>query len=168
MMKFWQDLIDDWFKKFKKDNFNVNIYQAAHVWEGLLHLDREKNLMGQLKKKGIKSFILSTGNAPLDKNIRKFYLDIGVKMVITPSSSSFDRGYYVGTYGDMIIQSNYPEKLVSKLDEFFKKNKTIKDLNLKELSDIVNKKIDVKLTVIKNLEMAKQINKSVLSEVKYQ
>ena len=124
--------------------------------------------MGQLKKKGIKSFILSTGNAPLDKNIRKFYLDIGVKMVITPSSSSFDRGYYVGTYGDMIIQSNYPEKLVSKLDEFFKKNKTIKDLNLKELSDIVNKKIDVKLTVIKNLEMAKQINKSVLSEVKYQ
>ena len=165
LIKFWQDLIDGWFRDFRKGDPNINCYQAAHAWEGLLHLDREKDLMGQLKKKGIKSYILSTGNTPLDKNIMKFYRSIGVEMSIQSSSSSFDKGYYVGTYGDMIIQTQYPEKIVEALDTFFKKNKSIENLNLKILSDIVNKKIKMKLTVIKNLQMAKSINKSILDEM---
>jgi hypothetical protein len=165
MMRFWQELIDDWFNNFKKGDYNLNCYQAAHTWEGLLHLDREKKLMGQLKKKGIISHILSTGNTPLDKNIRKFYESIGVKTYISPSISTFDKSYYVGTYGDLIIQAQYPEKLVAALERFFKKNKSIEELNLKELSDIVNKKTEIKLTVIKNLSMAKQINKSIISQM---
>ncbi|MEK6932618.1 MAG: hypothetical protein AABW56_02375 [Nanoarchaeota archaeon] len=166
MIKFWQNLIDEWFKNFKPGNPNINVYQAAHAWEGLLHLDRESRLMGQLKKKGIKSYILSTDNTPLDKNIRKFYLSIGVKMYISPSSSSFDKSYYVGTYGDMIIESRYPRNLVKELDNFFKINKTIENLSLNDLSKIVNKRSSIKLTVIKNLEMAKQINKSIISQIK--
>lgn len=162
MMKFWQDLIDDWSKNFKKGKDNINGYQAAHAWEGLLHLDREKELMSQLKKKGIKSYILSTGNKALDKSIKKFYESIGINFLIDVSTSSFDKGYYVGTYSDMIIQTQYPENVVKDLDNFFKKNKSIKNFNLKELSDIVNRKNKIKLTVIKNLEMAKQINKSIL------
>ena len=165
MMKFWQELIDDWFKKFKKGDPSINVYQAAHVWEGLLHLDRERILMGQLKKKGILSYILSTGNTPLDRSIKKFYTNSSVKFYMSHSTSSFDKAYYVGTYGDMIIQSSYPDKLVKQLDVFFKKNRTIEDFDLRELSDIVNQKAIVKLTVIKNLEMAKQINKSVLSQI---
>jgi len=163
MMKFWQDLIDDWFAHFKKGDPNLNVYRAAHAWEGILHLDREKEVMGQLKRKGIKSYIISTGNTPLDKNIQKFYKSIGIDMRIEPSSSSFDKGYYVGTYGAMIVQAQYSKELVKELDIFFKKNKTIKGLHLKDLSDIVNKKRKMKLTVIKNLAMAKQINKSLLS-----
>jgi len=165
LMKFWQDLIDDWFVNFKKGEYNINCYQSAHVWEGLLHLDREKKLMGQLKKKGILSYIMSTGNTPLDKNIRKFYRDIGIKVTINASTSSFDKSYYVGTYGDLIIQSQYPEEIVKDLDHFFKKNKTIKEFNLKELSDIVNKNVKIKLTIIKNLAMAKQINKSIILQI---
>lgn len=164
MMKFWQDLIDDWFKKFKLGDPNINIYQCAHAWEGLLHLDRERLLMGQLKKKGIISYVLSIGNTLLDRNIQRFYRSIGIKFHISPSTSSFDRAYYVGTYGGLIIQTRYPDELVKALDVFFKKNKTLEELNLAELSEIVNKKIAIKLTVIRNLEMAKQINKSVISQ----
>jgi len=163
MMKFWESIIDDWFSKFKKGDPRVNCYQAAHAWEALLHPDREKKLMEQLKKKGIISYTLSTGNTPLDKNIRKFYKNLGVKMVIDASISSFDKSYYVGTYGQIIVQTQYPKEIVEALDKFFKKNKTIKDLDLGELSDIVNQKAIIKLTVIKNLEMAKQISKSILS-----
>lgn len=166
MMKLWQNLIDEWFDNFKKGDSNMNVYQAAHAWEGLLHPDRESQLMGQLKKKGIVSYILSTGNTPLDRNIRRFYASIGVKSHICASNASFDRSFYVGTYGDMIIQTRYPEELIKEMDNFFRKNKTIEKLNLKELSEIVNKKIQVKLTVMKNLEMAKQINKSILSQMK--
>lgn len=165
LMKFWQDLIDDWFANLKEGDENINCYQAPHAWEGLLHLDREKNLMGQLKEKGIISYILSTGNTPLDKSIRKFYRDIGINVAINASASPFDRSYYVGTYGDMIIQTQYPEKIVKDLDQFFRKNKSIKYFNLKELSDIVNRRAEIRLTVIKNLTMAKQINHSIISQM---
>ncbi|NQV91199.1 hypothetical protein HQ489_01885 [Candidatus Woesearchaeota archaeon] len=165
LMKFWQDLIDDWYAHSKRGDYKINCYQAAHAWEGLLHLDREKELMGQLKKKGIQSYIISTGNTSLDKNIKIFYKNIGLKMAINPSISSFDKSYYVGTYGDLIIQTQYPEEIVKNLDHFFRKNKSLEDFDLKELSDIVNKKVEIKLTVIKNLAMAKQINKSIIDQM---
>jgi len=166
MMKFWQELMEDWIINFKKGEYNINVYQAAHAWEGLLHLNKEKELMSSLYKKGIKSYIISTGNTLLDKNIKKFYGGIGVKFLICPSQSTFDRGYYVGTYGDLIIQTQYPKELVSDMDNFFKKNSRLQNMDINILLNIVNKKIEIKLTVIKNLEMAKQINKSVMSQIK--
>ena len=165
LMIFWQDIVDDWYKKFKHGDHNVNAYQGAHTWEGALHPDREHKVMGQLKKKGITSYSVTTENTPLDRNIKRFYESTGLKATINPSPSTFDKGYYVATYGDLIVQARYPSDLVKELDTFFKKNKTIEDLNLKELSDIVNKKRAMKLTVIKNLEMAKQINQSILAQM---
>lgn len=165
LMKFWQDLIDHWYAHFKKGDPHINCYQAAHAWEGLLHLDREKTLMSQLKKKGILSYILSKGNTPLDRNIRTFYSNIGIKVAINSSQSSFDKSYYVGTYGQLVVQTQYPEEIVKDLDSFFRKNKTIKDFDLKQLSDIVNRNVEIKLTVIKNLAMAKQINKSIIDQM---
>lgn len=166
MMAFWQDIISDWFRTFRKGDYALNCYQAAHAWEGLLHLEREKTIMGQLKKKGIKSYIISTGSAPLDRNIQKFYKKIGVHMRINPSFSHFDRGHYLATYGNLIVQTQYPDETVKALEKFFKKNKTIEELDLEELSEIVNRKIAVKLTVIKNLEMAKQLNRSMIASTR--
>jgi hypothetical protein len=165
LMKFWQNLIDDWFKNFKEGDYGINCYQSAHLWEGLLHPDIEKNVMNQLKKKKIKSYILTVGSTPLDRQITKFYSKLGIIVHIIHSSSSFDKSYYVGTYGDLIVQTQYPTEIVKDLESFFKKNKSLKDLDLVELSNIVNKKIDIKLTVIKDLAMAKQINKSIISQI---
>lgn len=164
MMKFWENLVDDWFKKFKKGDYNINCYQSAHVWEGFLHPDVETNLMSQSKKNGIESYNLIIGNTPLDKQISKFYSTLGLKVHIAPSNSSFDKSYYVGTYGDLIVQTQYPKQIVDLLDNFFKKTKSLKNVDLIELSNIVNKKIPMKLTIIKDLAMAKQINKSILSQ----
>ncbi len=165
LMKFWQSIIDDWFENFKEGDLNVNAYQGAHGWEGLLYADKEKVMMSGLKKKGIKSYALSTGNTPLDKYVWKFYAKAGLKVGFSPSSSSFDKSYYVATYGETIVQAKYPEEIVKALDKFFKKNKSIEKMDLSELSDIINKKISIKLTVIKEVSMAKQINKSIISEI---
>jgi len=165
LMKFWEDIVDEWFENFKKGDPNINCFQGVRSWEGLLHPDREKNIMGRLKHKGIISYALSTGNTPLDRYIWKFYASIGLKVGFHPSNSSFDRSFYVATYGETIVQIQYPQKLVDDLDRFFKKNKTIEQLNLKDLSDIVNRKIKVNMTVIKNLGMAQQINKSIISQI---
>lgn len=165
MMKFWQNLIDEWYRKFSEKDYAYNCYQAAHLWEGLLHSDEEHSIMRQLKTKGIKSYIFTTGNTPLDKQIVNFYKKLGIRTNISPSSSSFDKSYYVGTYGDLVVQSRYPEELVKLLDSFFKRNKSLSDLDLADLSEIVNKKIEVKLTVIKDINMAKQINHSITSQM---
>ncbi len=166
LMKFWEDIIDDWYKNFKEGDYNVNCWQGTHIWEGLLHIDREKSIMEQLRKKRIQSYAISTGSTPLDRNIWKFYTKIGLKIKLYPSTSSLDKTYYVGTYGDTIVQAHYPKEIVDALEKFFKKNKTIEELDLDELATIVNTKTTIKLTVIKNQAMAKQINKSILAQIK--
>ncbi len=165
MIKFWQDLTDNWFRKFKKGDYNINCYQAAHIWEGLIHPEREEKLWGQINKKGVKSYLLTTGKSALDKQVAKFYSKVGSKIYMRPSASHFDKSYCVGTYGDLVIQTRYPEEITKLLDLFFKKSKGLENLDIHELSEIVNKKIEVKLTVIKNIDMAKQINKSIIAEI---
>ena len=162
LLLFWEDIIDQWFVNYK-GQLRINCYQGAHLWEGLLHPDREQSVMGQLKKKKIKSYAVCTGSTPLDRAIAMFYTKIGLRTHIIPSLAKFDRTYYVGTYGDLILQTQYPKELCDELDNFFKKNNNIDSLNLQELSKLVNKKIPMKLTVIADEGMAKQINKSILS-----
>lgn len=165
LMKFWQNLIDEWFEHFQKGDPNLNCYQGVHLWESLLHPDRERKVMEQLKQKGIISYSVSTGNTPLDKNICRFYKRIGLKVGINPSNKFFDREYYVGTYGDLVIQSRLPEKIVKDLDDFFKKNTTLENFDLQKLSKIVNQRIEVKLTVIRNKNMARHINQSIIDQI---
>jgi hypothetical protein len=165
LMKFWEQIIDDWFKNFKKGDYNINCWQGTHGWEGLLYPDYERKLMSQLKKKGIKSYALSTGATPLDRMVWKFYKSVGLVVHTYSSLSKIDKEYYVGTYGDIIVQAQYPKETLNDLDKFFMRNKNIEDLDLTELSKIVNKRAEVKLTVIKNLQMAKQINQSILSQM---
>ncbi|MBS3073936.1 hypothetical protein J4447_00605 [Candidatus Pacearchaeota archaeon] len=165
MMKFWQNLIEDWYKSFKKGEPSINAYQGAHAWEILLHFDKERQVMSQLKKKGIRSYILSMSSTPLDKKIWQSYKDMGIKIGVKRSQSSFDKSYYVATYGDLVVQTKYPKNVVDEMEAFFKRNKTLESMNLKEIAEIVNTPIEVKLTVIKNKEMAKQINKSIISEI---
>lgn len=164
MMKFWQELIDNWFSKFKKGSHPFNCWQGSHMWEGLMHLETEEKIMGQLKKKGIESYAVLTSNTPLDKSTKKFYEKIGIKTIINSSSSSFDKSYHVGTYGDLIVQTNYPESIVKEFDNFFNKNKSLENYDVTELIKIANKKVKVKLTVIKNFQMAKQINKTIIDQ----
>ncbi len=165
MMKFWQNLVDDWYKEFKDVKGSINAYQGAHSWEILLHYERERQVMSQLKEKGIKSYVLSMSSTPLDKKIWESYKNIGIKIGIKRSQSSFDKSYYVATYGDLVVQTKYPQEIVDLMEEFFHKNKTLEKMDLRKLSDIVNKHVEIKLTVIKNNEMAKQINKSIISEI---
>jgi hypothetical protein len=165
MMRAWEDISEKWYSNYKKGEYPVNCYQAAHSWEILIYPNIEAKLMGLTKTKGIKAYILCTENTPLDRSIVKFHAKFGVKMVIVPSSSNFDKSHYIGTYGPTILQAKYPGEIVKKLDSFFKRNTSIEDLDLAELSKIVNLKVQVKMTVIKNLEMAKQINSSILSQM---
>jgi hypothetical protein len=166
LMKYWEDIIEGWYKKFRHGDYAFNCFQGSHGWEALLHPGREKQIMSQLKNKRIKSYAIYTGNTPLDRYIVKFYKSIvGPNCALMPSSKHFDRGFYIATYGDLIVQIQYPDRLILELENFFKKNTSLDNMDMKSLSDIVNKKLKVKLTVIKNLDMAKHINQSIISQI---
>ena len=165
MMTFWQDIIDDWFENFKKGDPNINAFQGIRSWEALIHPNREKKIMGQLKKKGIKSYVIGSNHTPLDRYIWRFYKSVGLKIGFVSGQSNFDKHFFVATYGETIVQGTYPKNTVHEMDGLFKKTKSIEDMDLTKLSDIVDKKVKIKLTVIKNLDMAKQINKSIISQI---
>lgn len=164
MMHFWQDLIHDWYMHFKEGDMNINCYQGAHIWEGILHLDKEAQVMGQLKKKGIISYAVCTGSTPLDMKSIKLYEDLGLKIHTVPSHTSFDRSHYIGTYGDLIVEATYPKEVVAALDEFYHENTSMDKLDLKQLRDIVNMNAPLKLTVIKNKKMAEHVNASIMEQ----
>ena len=151
MMKFWQELVDDWYKNFT-DDYPYNCYQGGHLWEGLLHLDMERKIMEQMKNKGIKSYQLIYNNTPLDIFIKNFYESIGIKTRNIPSQAEFDNSYFVATYGDLIVQAHYPKNLVKKIDAFFRKTKNFETMNIKELHDIVSSKAQLLLTFVKGVE----------------
>jgi hypothetical protein len=165
MMKFWENLINDWVENIEKDKLKVNCYQTFHAWESLLYPETEQKLMAQLKRKGVKSYILSGGRTKLDKVSLDFYKKMGVTIIKSNINSLFDKEYAVGTYGSLVVQAKYPPEIVLLLEDFFRKAKAFQSLDLKELSDILNKKIDIKLSVTKNINMAKQINQSIISQI---
>lgn len=165
MMNAWEDLSGAWIKNFKKGDYSVNCYQAPHSWEVLTHSEAEAKLMSEYIAKGIRSYVLCTEDTPLDRSILKFHQKIGVKMKIKRSNAIFDKSYYIGTYGDRVIQAIYPPEIVKRLGSFFKKNKNAERLDLAELYKIVNVKTKVKMTVIKNLEMARHINASIIGRM---
>lgn len=158
-------IIEKWFDNFRKGDYNINCYQFLHLWEVLLHLEKEEKTMAQLKKKGIKSYLL-TGSTKLDKNVINFYKKIGAKAKSLDSISEFDKTYSIGTYGDTIIQLKYPKEIIKKIDNFFKKSSSLDKLDLSELSKILKRREKIMMTVIKNLPMAKQINRSIISYFK--
>ena len=65
----------------------------------------------------------------------------------------------------MIVETKYPQELATRLEAFFKKANTIEELDLVELSELVNSKNKVQLTVIRNHGMAQQINNSIISQI---
>lgn len=90
---------------------------------------------------------------------------MNVKARNVNSQKEFDNTYYVGTYSELIIQTKYPKELSEDIDQLFQKTKTFEDLDIKKLHDIANQKTTIKLTVIKNLEMAKQLGRSIIEQI---
>lgn len=164
MMSFWYSLINDWFEKSASKG-DINCYQCSHAWEALLHLDDEHTFVTKLKEKKVNGYVLITSDSILDRSVKEFYRSHQVKCSIATSRSLFDKSLYVATYGALIIQAVLPKDLVIELEQFFKTAKKIDSYTLSRLSLITKKESSIKLTVIRNKEMAEQMNRSILQEL---
>lgn len=163
MMQFWYSLMDEFLERMKPGD--VNSYQSAHAWEAILYANQEQSIMKKYGGKKIKSYFLTTGTTPLDKQFIHVYKKLGMVCRQAPSMKSFDRTHVIGTYGEMLVQVQLTDDMARRLDAFFRKTKSLEDMNLLELTKIAETTTTVKMTVIRNEAMAKQINKSIIDQI---
>lgn len=163
MMQFWYELMHEFLGRMKAGN--INAYQSAHAWEGILYPNQEQKIMLEYAKKKVKTYFLTTGTTPLDRQFIRVYKKLNIHCGQAPSTKSFDRTHVIGTYGEMIVQVQLTEEIARKLDIFFRKTKSLEDMNLLALTKIAELKTELKMTVIKNKAMAKQINTSIINQM---
>lgn len=75
---------------------------------------------------------------------------------------SWTRGCSIGTYDDVIIQVYQPPEIARGIDGFYRGVKRLEDIDLARMSEIAKRECEVKLTVMRNAEMARQIRESCL------
>jgi len=157
--RLWGDLLFDWVRKNATAS-SQNTFQATHIWTILFHLEWEEKQILALQKKTKNRKAVIYSDTFLDKVAQKFYSTyIPTKMV---RDATWTRGCSIGTYDDMIIQLYQPKGLAKEVDDFYRGVKRLEDVDLARMSEIAKRKAEVKLTVIKNPEMARQIRESCL------
>lgn len=161
--RLWGEILFDWIKKLEKGKTYLNTFQTPHIWIALGSLQWEWGQMYTMKEKGVKSYAMIYSDTFLDKITLKFYKDIGV-LTKVKKDRTYARNCEIGTYGDMIIQCYWPENIAREFDNYFNKIKSVRDLKLEELAKISNKQADIKVTVMNNPQLARQIQEFFLKE----
>jgi len=120
----------------------------------------------EIKEKGIKSYFLTHKDSTLNVHNIEFHKNIGgIHVSQNIKKPDFDENMYMGTYGDLILQTEHPKELTKKLKDFFKKNKNLEKLDLIKLNEIAKAKYSLKLTIIKNKAMTEHINGSIINKI---
>ena len=161
--KLWGDLVLEWIKGAKPGE--VNTFQIPHLWLPIGHLEWEGRQMVTLGEKGVDMYAICYSDTFLDRVAVKFYRDIKIKANIV-NDPDYNRGCEIGTYGDMVIQTYWPQKIVDAMEEYFGRIERIEDLNLGGLIDIAKMKSDITVTVMRNSQIAKQIRLGFMKQFK--
>ena len=108
-------------------------------------------------------YCLCNSNTPLDKWSTSYENKIGMHVKIVEGIA---KQWDIQVYGDLIIQFHIDSSIMSKIDQFFKKNKNINELNPKDIIDLLNLNGNIKVIIHKNSLMAKEIKKDTLKYFK--
>lgn len=126
----------------------VITFKAEHFWFLIATLAQETELMKEMIKKGIKLYYVCYGNTDLDKWTVDMYNAIGVHARLMLKPKEFSSGLNIGTYGNVLIQSQYPQKLAKKIDAFFRSCRKPEDASLINITDLVTEKSEIPLQVL--------------------
>ncbi len=83
-----------------------------------------------------------------------------------PKPKTFRSGLSIGTYGDDIIQTQQPERLARKINDFFLIHEHAKDMPLIGISEFVHAKEEMRLQVIHDPVLAESVRKDVMKNFK--
>ena len=129
-----------------------------HNWWPLLYSKKEDEI-NRKEPKNKRFYCLCGSNTPLDKWSSNFENKIGMNVMHSKDAA---KNWDLQIYYDLIAQFHIDLKIMNKIDNFFNKYKSIKDIDLKEFIDIMNFKGNIKVIITKNKEIANQIKKDTL------
>ncbi|MDD5254070.1 MAG: hypothetical protein PHG05_03110 [Candidatus Nanoarchaeia archaeon] len=153
---FWGDVMRQWANntKFNEPKETVGVFHYSFWF--LINLGRETEMFHQFTKKGIKMYMISFNDFPLNRWGVKTYNELGIKSRVKRDDESKE-GMDITIMGDTIIQVNYPSEIISKLRNFYKKYKNPQEMNLKEIAEIVHEPCEIKFMIFKNPAIAKNL-----------
>lgn len=156
--KVWTKISFDWLKRDTNDK--IKAWIGRHPWVPICRLEAEDKFQDMMASHGIKTFNLVTGNTPLDKASVKYYNDKEVKTKIIQRADIGN--VYIESFGDSYIRCEFPEIIVQNLEKLFRKTKNLKDVNMKEVTDIMKMNVPITVLLIKDAEAAKKIRQDIL------
>ena len=139
----------------------VITFKAVHFWFLIATLAQETELMKEMIKRGVKFYYICYGDTPLDKWIVEMYNKMGVHAKLMPKPKNFTPGLNIGTYGNMLIQSQHPPELTKKITTFFQKCKHPQDASLTDITDIVIEKCSIPLQVLHDPLVAETVRNEI-------
>jgi len=150
---YFLELLDYFNEFFDKDN-NILIHYT-HSWWPLLYPLREKQVIGKLKSK---FYGIHGSKTPIDNYCADYNQKIGI---INLFSKDPKIHWNVIVMGDLIFSFYGDDNINKEIKSFFDSHKNLKSLNLKLLTDIIEKKGKFRVLVLKDSIYARNI----LSEI---
>jgi hypothetical protein len=156
---FWNDVLMHWMAHEKENKVHVSYYHYG--WWFLFNLGEETKLYESYRKHGIKTYALCYRDLPLNRWGLELYRQSGTKTQII-DRPDLDEAMAVNILGDMIIQVRYPPHLIKRIRKFYEKYNNIQNMSPSEITQIVHEPCEIKMTIIKNPTMAKELREKYL------
>lgn len=142
------------YSAFLSDNERI-IMHYRHNWYPLLYSKKEH----EMGVNSNKFYCLCGSNTYLDKWCCDFENKIGLHIKY---KKDIAQNWDLHLYKDLIIQFHIDPTIMAALDKFFEISKSIKDICLRKLIDILNKKGRINVIITKNRHVAEQIREATL------
>ena len=159
--KFWMKVCEEYVNNVRKEDENPPmIWQGNHTWWLLVYPDEEFEMNKNILKKGLELYFLIKNKTVLDEWCRNFYEETGIKArILDDKTTNSD----MQIFGDYVMQVYPPKEIKEAIDAIFTNAKKLTDVDIPSfIEDILKKKIKIKLTIIKNRDVANQLRKEVL------
>ena len=146
---YFLELIDYFNEFFEKDKKILMHY--THNWWPLVYPLREKGVVSKLKSE---IYGVCGANSNIDKFCSNFEKSIGLKIIY---SSNSHLHWHLNIMGDLIFSFYGDDSINQDINDFFVKHKELKSLDLKHLTDILQKKGKFRVLVVKDSQFAKTV-----------
>ena len=149
----------------KKGEDNTIYFLGDHIWGPILYMKQRSEIIRKMKEKGIKYYLLISGNEPLDKFALTFYKDLGINTV--KSGLKKPMNTMTTIYNDVLIYIIHPFEMLKEIDDLFMNAKDVKNANVISLFEKYSiKKMKYYAIIIKNKSFVEQRKKFIISHFK--
>ena len=163
---FWDDILIYLSEHLQSTEHRSFVAQVHYTWWLLINLGKETRLFEGFIKDNIPCFNSVLCNVPLNKLAQKSYKEMRVHFKLGLEKTKDKEMVDVNVVGDTVIQVHYPQEIVERLAEFYRKYRTTEEMSLKEITKIVHTPCEIKFTVFKNREIAQNLRENYLKKFK--